>query len=124
MDVAGGSSVTLLGSSGPPLLTVADRRTPHTKMLLCKGGALRLCDEDECPRQQQVYYPCIPAYGHLGLLCCQCSTFMNNCCKAYSELPPGRAGDPEELRMIATAYRSEAAEAARGGGAAARGGGA
>ena len=91
--------------AGPPLITVDNRRNPHSHQhrLLCSGGALRLCDEDECPRQQKSFYPSIPAYGHLGRLCAQCSGVMDNCCKAYSELPADRAGDPDELRRIAEA---------------------
>ena len=47
----------------------------------------------------------IPAYEHLGFLCDQCSGVMDNCRKAHGELPAGKAGDPDELRRIAEAYR-------------------
>ena len=49
--------------------------------------------------------PSIPAYEHLGFLCDQCSGVVDNGRKAHAELPAGKAGDPDELRRIAEAYR-------------------
>ena len=52
----GGGRITVLSDAprprrmpaGPPLITVDNRRNPHSHShrLLCSGGALRLCDED------------------------------------------------------------------------------